>query len=77
MCGGVDSGGLVAYSASLDALFRRAAEYVDKIRQGAKPGDLPIQEPTRFKLVVDLQFAKAIGVSIPAPILAKADEVIE
>ena len=77
MCGGVDSGGLVAYSASLDALFRSAAEYVDKIRQGAKPSELPIQEPTRFKLVVDLQFAKAIGVSVPAPILAKADEVIE
>jgi ABC-type uncharacterized transport system substrate-binding protein len=77
MCGGVASGGLIAYSASLNALFRNAAEYADKIRQGAKPSELPIQQPTRFKLVVDLRFAKAIGVTIPPLILAQADEVIE
>jgi putative ABC transport system substrate-binding protein len=77
MCGGVDSGGLIAYSASLNALFRNAAEYVDKIRLGAKPGDLPIQQPIRFKLVVDLRFAKALGIEVPPSILARADEVIE
>jgi putative ABC transport system substrate-binding protein len=77
MCGGLDSGGLVAYSASLNGLFRDAAVYVDKIRQGAKPGDLPIQEPTRYKLVVDLRFAKALDLTIPQSILARADEVIE
>jgi putative ABC transport system substrate-binding protein len=77
MCGGVDSGGLVAYSASLNALFRSAAEYVDKIRQGAEPGTLPIQQPTRFKLVLNLRFAKALGLTIPPLILAKADEVVE
>jgi putative ABC transport system substrate-binding protein len=77
MCGGVDSGGLVALSASLVAMFRKAADYVDKIRQGAKPADLPIEQPTRFKLVVDLRFAKQIGVTVPPAILARADEVIE
>jgi putative ABC transport system substrate-binding protein len=77
MCGGVDSGGLIAFSGSINALFRNAADYVDKIRQGAKPGDLPIARPTRFKLVVDLRFAKAIGVTIPQLILAKADEIVE
>jgi putative ABC transport system substrate-binding protein len=77
MCGGVDSGGLIAYSASLNALFRMGAEYVDKIRLGAKPADLPIQEPTRFKLVLDLRFAKALGLTIPPSILARADELIE
>jgi ABC-type uncharacterized transport system substrate-binding protein len=77
MCGGADSGGLLAYSASLNALFRNAVGYVDKIRQGAKPGELPIQQPTRFKLVVNLRLAKAIGVTLPLSILARADEVIE
>ena len=77
MCGGVDSGGLVAYSASLNALFRNAAEYVDKIRKGARPAELPVEQPTRFKLVVDLRFAKALGLTIPPVILARADEVIE
>ena len=77
ICGGVDSGGVIAYSASLNALFRHAAEYVDKIRQGAKAGDLPIEQPTRFKLVVNLGFAKDIGLTVPPSILARADEVIE
>jgi putative ABC transport system substrate-binding protein len=77
MCGGVDSGGLIAYSASLNGLFRAGAEYVDKIRQGAKPGDMPIQEPMRYKMVVDLRFARELGLTIPASILARADEVIE
>jgi putative ABC transport system substrate-binding protein len=77
MCGGVDSGGLIAYSASLNGLFRAGAEYVDKIRQGAKPGDMPIQEPTRYKMVVDLRVAKALALTLPPSILARADEVIE
>jgi putative ABC transport system substrate-binding protein len=77
ICGGVDSGGVIAYSASLNGLFRDAADYVEKIRQGAKPGDLPIQQPTRFKLVVNLRMAKALGLTIPPLILARADEVIE
>jgi putative tryptophan/tyrosine transport system substrate-binding protein len=77
LCGGLDSGGLIAYAPSLNASFRAAAEYVDKIRKGAKPGDLPIEQPTRFKLVVNLKMAKALGVTIPSIILARADEVIE
>jgi putative ABC transport system substrate-binding protein len=77
MCGGVDSGGLIAYSASLNAMFRTAADYAGKILNGAKPGDLPIQQPTRFKLVINLKVAEALGVTVPQSILARADEVIE
>jgi putative ABC transport system substrate-binding protein len=77
MCGGVDSGGLIAYGTSLNGMFREAARYVDKIRNGAKPTDLPIEQPTRFKLVVNLKIAKAIGLTVPQSILARADEVIE
>jgi putative tryptophan/tyrosine transport system substrate-binding protein len=77
MCGGVDSGGLLAYGPSLNGMFRSAADFVDKIRRGAKPGELPIEQPTRFKLVVNLKMAKALGVSLPPIILAQADEVIE
>jgi putative ABC transport system substrate-binding protein len=65
MCGGVDSGGLLAYGPSLNGMFRSAADFVDKIRRGAKPGELPIEQPTRFKLVVNLKMAKALGVSLP------------
>jgi putative ABC transport system substrate-binding protein len=77
VCGGVDSGGLLAYAPSLNAIFRSGADYVDKIRNGAKPAELPIGQPTRFKLVVNLKMAKEIGVTIPPLILARADEVIE
>jgi putative ABC transport system substrate-binding protein len=77
MCGGVDSGGLLAYGPSLNGMFRSAADYVDKIRKGAKPGELPIEQPTRFKLVVNLKMAKALGVTLPPIILAQADEMIE
>jgi putative tryptophan/tyrosine transport system substrate-binding protein len=77
ICGGVDSGGLLAYAPSLNAMFRTAAEYVHKIRNGAKPAERPIQQPTRYKLVVNLRMAKALGVTIPPSILARADEVVE
>ncbi len=75
--GYVDAGGLMAYSADLVDLRRRAAIYVDKILKGAKPADLPIEQPTRFDLVINLKAAKAVGVTIPPSVFVRATEVIE
>jgi len=72
----VDVGGLMAYSPDLAVLFRRAAEYVDRILRGANPGDLPIEQPTEYRLIVNLKAAKALGITIPESILLRADEVI-
>ena len=72
----VDAGGLMAYAANEGVLFRRAAEYVDKILKGARPEDLPIEQPTQYQLVVNLNAAKALGLTIPESVLIRADEVI-
>ena len=73
----VDVGGLMAYGVSYPDLYFRSATFIDKIFRGAKPGDLPVEQPTKLELIVNLRAAKALGVNVPPALLARADEVIE
>jgi putative ABC transport system substrate-binding protein len=73
----IEAGGLMSYGPNLPSLFRRAADYVDKILRGAKPGDLPVEQPTKFDFIINLTTAKILGLEVPPSLVTRADEVIE